>query len=166
MIVVLEGPDFAGKSTLAARLKEHFGGHIHWVGPPPAPTELLRYYLDPVERAAAASDFVVFDRMHVSELVYGPIFRGVSQLSLAEARTIEDRLDALQVVRVHVDAADPILTERFRGPRGDEMVDGEDRLLEVAREYRRLLGGSAGLPHWPKIPFDALASQVERGMKG
>lgn len=160
MIVVLEGPDFAGKSTTAERLTSLFGGDVRWVGQPPASADLVAYYLDPIRDAVSRPDLVVFDRLHISELVYGPIFRGTSRLSRSQAAEIERELDAVGVLKVHIDAPDSLLLERFRGPRGDDMVADERRLLEVAHAYRRLLGGSRGLPRWPTISLDALISTL------
>lgn len=163
MIVVLEGPDFAGKSTTAEQLVHRFGGDVRWVGQPPVSTDLVSYYLDPVQEAASRAGLTVFDRLHVSELVYGPIFRGASRLALHQAREIDKQLDVVGALKVHVDAADSLLLDRFRGPRGDEMVNDERRLIEVANAYRRLLGGGGGLPQWPIMsPTSLFATLDER----
>lgn len=161
MIVVLEGPDFAGKSTLAEQLVDLFGGDVRWVGQPPASADLVSYYLDPIHEAATCADLTVFDRLHISELVYGPIFRGASRLSRQQAQEVERQLDVVGAFKVHVDAPDSLLLERFRGPRGDEMVDDEFRLLEVAHAYRRVLGGAEGLQRWPIIPLDSLVASLD-----
>lgn len=72
MILVLEGPDFAGKSTTAEQLVGLFGGDVRWVGQPPASADLVSYYLDPIHKATTRADLTVFDRLHISELVVLP----------------------------------------------------------------------------------------------
>jgi len=162
LIVVLEGPDFAGKSTIANRLVSRFGGEVRWVGQPPQASEVLDFYLDMIHEAASQGTLTVFDRMHVSELVYGPLFRGVSRLPIHEADQIETELETCGAIKVHVDAPDSVLTERLRGPRGDQMVQSEDRLLDVAHAYRSLLSGENAPLRWLVMSYEDLVTAIER----
>ena len=78
-IIIISGPDFSGKSTLANDLMQKHRNHvyIHCA----VTSDIYTLHTNAITRAIELSkDFtVIIDRLHYSELVYGPIFRnGVS----------------------------------------------------------------------------------------
>lgn len=75
MLIVLEGADGTGKSTLAAELAEHLGTEVLHFGPP-EDHPLAEYQLPLDGYRAGAGQHVVVDRMHWSQEVYGPLHRG------------------------------------------------------------------------------------------
>lgn len=97
MIVILEGPDGAGKTHLAQELiRQNPGLVYHHEGPPPMLTGtdgLMRYYGAQLD--AARGHAVVFDRFALGELVYGPLLRGKSALSLAALRELRRLMAAV-----------------------------------------------------------------------
>lgn len=87
MILIIEGPDGAGKTRLAQSIK---GARYHHEGPPP-PGEhsLLAYYLGIIDQKVQQSPIwapFVFDRLAMGEAVYGPILRGGSRITDDELR--------------------------------------------------------------------------------
>lgn len=146
-IIVLEGPDFAGKSTLSAGLAAACGATIVPNGPPPATGSIRQHYADQIERAASGPG-TVFDRLHIGELIYGPELRGQTRLSEEDLERLEGQLTAVGAVRVHVDVPDAVLLHRLAGPRGDDLIREPDRLLRVAGAYRRIL---TGRPYWQVV---------------
>lgn len=149
MIIVLEGPDFAGKSTLAHQLVEALDDKI-------TPTlrtrvvhngqdkeltsqQLFIKYVGQVANAIEYGGDTIFDRLHVGEVVYGPKYRGDSRLSPAQIVAIGQLLDDAGAIKVHVDADDLTLLDRFRGTRGDDLVTEEADLKQIALSYRQLL---------------------------
>lgn len=75
MTVIVEGPDGAGKTTLAKALAEEFELEYHHEGPPQT-TDVFGHYLHLVMQPN-----VVLDRLALGELVYGPLLRGWSRMS-------------------------------------------------------------------------------------
>ena len=77
MILILEGPDGGGKTTLA---KSMHGAVYHHEGLPPDSVNLTDYYLGLVAAARSRGEPCVFDRLAMSEIVYGPVLRGASRI--------------------------------------------------------------------------------------
>lgn len=75
--VIIEGPDGAGKSTLALAFT-HLGYRYRHEGPPPKGASAFEHY---ARLFAEAKKPTVFDRFHLGELVYGHVLRGESELS-------------------------------------------------------------------------------------
>lgn len=81
-IVIIEGPDCAGKTTLAEAICAATGAAYRHEGPPPATTlDLAAYYGQRIMLAEHAGGNVVFDRLALGELVYGPVARGASRIT-------------------------------------------------------------------------------------
>lgn len=82
-VIVVEGPDGAGKSTLAQRLSKEMGRPLLHTGGPPASKELLLMKLEKID---AAQNNVILDRTpHISDPIYAkaegrPLFLPVSSL--------------------------------------------------------------------------------------
>lgn len=171
-IFVLEGPDFAGKSSHAESIASRLvgGSDIIHNGPDKEypPERLFAKYVTQVAHAINSDRHTIFDRLHVGELIYGPAYRNESRLSFYQIRAIDDMLDDVGAVKVFVDAEDVDLVSRFRGERGDDLVKDEETLLKIAKSYRVLLDPHepdptpllAGLLGFPKLDRQTLPGWV------
>lgn len=79
-MIICEGMDNSGKSTLAYKIREHFGlEHEPSPGPPKSVTELLGRITTSLSREVISE--VVYDRHSVvTERVYGSVLRGEDRL--------------------------------------------------------------------------------------
>lgn len=78
-IIILEGVDGGGKTTLADWLVTKGWVRYH-EGPPPEGRNQLEHYGQQLWRASLNDKPVVFDRLHLGEMAYGPVARDVDTL--------------------------------------------------------------------------------------
>jgi hypothetical protein len=107
MIISLEGPDGAGKTTLARQLQAAFPDmDYHHEGPPPirtrgphaGPDAMLRYYGALLNRNRGNN--IVFDRFALGERVYGPLLRNEHNLPLIAWRELQRLMLASGAVQI------------------------------------------------------------------
>jgi len=100
MIIILEGPDGSGKTTLANQLVLKYGLKYHHEGPPPLnPASATLYYT--TKLLMLSDSDVVIDRFAMGERVYGTIFRKNDRLGdrgWQEFRTLAERLKVVQIL--------------------------------------------------------------------
>ena len=86
--IVLEGPDCAGKTTLAKELEKCGYRYIH--NGPPGNNPYIDYSNQLIH--AGYSGPTVFDRLHVGEMVYGPILRGHSRITMDQFEELNNTI--------------------------------------------------------------------------
>ena len=160
MIIVLEGPDLAGKSTMAKALKQRMPySVILKQGPPRDGRSILETYLLPIE--TFNRETLILDRWHVGELIYGPLLRGKSLLTGQQADYIDMVLQTYGAYFFHVSAPLNVLQDRY-DMRADDLIK-RDQLQDIQLGYLdRLINrdhwaivanfGSQQLPETPLRP--------------
>lgn len=124
MLIILEGVDGAGKTTLATNLFDQLQPH--------APTRVLHrgpmtgdwleeYELDLEDYWPHCGEHIICDRWHVGELVYGPVLRGITKLTPGQRAHVEKFLMRRGAVLVHVTAPTSAVHRRLE-ERGDDLV--------------------------------------------
>jgi thymidylate kinase len=142
MIVILEGNDRAGKTTIADALVSEDGFRKVHFGPPETNDFGLEFILRLTEELLTEIDAdhprdLVFDRAHLGELVYGPLDRGVTRMTSDQMSRIENLLLHAGAVLVWVDTPPYICHERAMDTidqadlsRFEEIHEGYDRAFE------------------------------------
>jgi thymidylate kinase len=88
MLIILEGVDGAGKSTLAAAIKrkielEHPQDVVEYIHASQITGTVFEEYVDPLEDYIPGTNrHIIIDRWHVGELIYGPLYRNGSQFDV------------------------------------------------------------------------------------
>lgn len=141
VIVILEGPDGSGKTTLAQYLQRK-GYKYHHEGPPPLGAEPLLWHYGRVLDSFRGQD-VVIDRLALGECIYGPVVRGIDRLG-EEGWRVFTRL-ALAVGACEIVCLPPPETcfENWRDRRGELFVQPA-QLYEVYSRYAHVVLSDPG----------------------
>lgn len=164
MIIILEGPDGAGKSTLAKQLAEAFQLRIHHEGPPPKDVNVLQHYGRILD--AARGQNVVFDRLYVGERVYGPVVRGEDRLGddgYKRMRQLSWAVGALEVLCL---PAFETCLQNWKDRKGELFADPA-KLRQVYEGYRYSYHGCMHRLYdytYPENSWNALKYDIETVM--
>lgn len=158
MIIVFEGPDGAGKSTLAAQLEEDFiarGAHVTRIayGPPDYTSTAIDFFMGPIqawaEKHILGVDYestfnavLIVDRFHVSELVYRSVLpnRDQNWLSAEDATLLNKALDSLSAHRIYLRPRSQTIIDRFTD-RGDDLVE-PGMIDQIIKNYDELMSSA------------------------
>lgn len=143
-ILIIEGGDGAGKTTLAESLRRRFGArYLHST----RRKDIWKWHTAALDLACRLAErhLVLLDRHWVSEQVYGAVFRGAPGYD-AGARSVDRVLQkhgAVYVLCVPSDPHKQLDRHRQRAAAGREMFGNIERV--VAR-YADLLNGNTAHP--------------------
>lgn len=149
MIIILEGPDGSGKTTLKDSLLSVIPDSlsIHF-GNPTTEEEALNYWKVYAETLSNvnATKTTILDRCWYSDLVYGPIFRNKSEMDILHVRMLE-----AMVYKhgggfvVYCTASVPVLWARCK-KRGEDYVKTKELLSRVSSSYEKVMLHECNLP--------------------
>lgn len=143
-IVVIEGPDGTGKTTLANALVERLGFEYDHCGPPEKPA--LQFYMDSINRHDGDT---VIDRLHVGSYVYGKAFRGLDDLTDFERWLLEGVLRAHNGLLIYTKLPQEVVEANLaRGPDSNDAViyEAADKRLAVRQLYAEYMATVNQLP--------------------
>lgn len=170
MIIVLEGPDGSGKSTIAEAIyrKTHATGYRH--GPPPA-GHAFNTFRNTIWSAAASPANCVVDRLHWGAWPYGNVFRGGSELEMTDILELNSELSSAGGIIVHVTVPAEVAIQRVRD-RGEELSEYEapDKVAAVIAGYEEVWDASwattpeilISLDNEPYCDVDAMSDMLIR----
>lgn len=134
MRLILEGPDGAGKTTLA----QHFvrQGHSYSHEGPPKRSDLLQYYANVL---LSSGPNTVFDRLYLGELVYGPIYRRVDRLGIDGARLMSRLTRAMGIHEIVCLPPFSVCLKNWSSRKTIEMIQQEHQYYQIYSWYEKLV---------------------------
>lgn len=157
MLIVIEGADGAGKTTIAEaigkKIEKSFGLKVEQKhsGPPADGEDLVSTYLSTIGDYSPDGDkAMIIDRLHWGETIYGPLYRpeadieGYGSLGPAGFRYVELYVVSRGGVVVHVDVKEATARRRAE-ERGEDFTNLDD-LEQILTKYRvRYLESNGGI---------------------
>jgi thymidylate kinase len=130
MLILLEGPDGGGKTTLANNLA------LAIDNVPPQSVEIrhcgqprlgpLDEYIRPLYNyIPGVGQHIIYDRHYLGELIYGPLYRGQSNIAADLKVIIERFLNQHGALLVHVTQDVATLVERCKDKNEDFLQEGD-----------------------------------------
>ena len=141
MIIIVEGPDGAGKTTLIKQIYEWLSkdddttvvhhGPYKGVGE----GEMARIYFNAMSPALTYGKHVIFDRSWVSDPIYGEVYRGgQNRIPLHQRRMLERAALSRGGVMISCRPSFEACAEAFNSGR-EEYLDNEEQLKQVYDKY-------------------------------
>jgi thymidylate kinase len=134
-IVILEGPDGAGKTTLAQRYAEA-GARVVHLDRYPGVKSLARIHLAAMLPALSGVSDIVLDRAWITEWIYGDVYRGGKVRINSERRAELEAIASFCETKVIL-CLPPLeaCLETFRKRREREYLKDEEALRQVWQTY-------------------------------
>jgi thymidylate kinase len=152
MIVIIEGCDRTGKSTLAKKIAETIGAEVIHCGKPKTDNPFQEYLeqlvqLDPLKHH-------VFDRFYLGEYVYSTLWRGGCKITSGQFKLLDMVAAGLhKAIVIHANADINTIIERCK-------KDGEDLLKpEQIEKCVDLFNQIIYHTNLPVITYDSDVSQ-------
>jgi thymidylate kinase len=134
-IIILEGIDGAGKSTLAAHILEKSQIRTTLLHRGPLEGTIEDELIYPLQNVAS-DELLIADRWHLGELVYGPIYRGKSLVEGFYNTLIDQLLFDMNAVKVVLSPPLDVVKERL-AIRGEDYLQPE-HVEQVHTQYETL----------------------------
>lgn len=146
-IIILEGPDCSGKTTLANELMSKYKNHAYIHNA--VSDDIEQLHINAIASAFVLSDdfVVIIDRLHLSEQIYGTIFRNKVAYDTAK---IDDKLNSMSNIYKVLCLTDKKSTlEKHKERKNIEMFDNISKVWDA---YSKVKGWKKY--NWKKDKFN------------
>lgn len=137
MIIILEGPDGSGKTTLANKLAQQTGYTLLHRSQPKTEEDKKRM-MDEYMQVIKSGKSCIFDRCWYSEMVYGPVMRDASVISYPQMFELERRLLKNGAIIIHCTGPLTTLWRRCQ-TRGEDYIVDKKTFDQIYYGYYDLL---------------------------
>ena len=144
MIIIIEGPDGSGKTTLAGILSRQTGFPVVHRTQPKSEEEkakMMDGYVDAIKKGKN----IIFDRCWYSEMAYGPIMRDKSVISYPEMYELEQLLTKRGALIIYCTDKPETLWYRC-SKRGEDYMTDYGTFVSICKEFDKIMS----VPH--RIP--------------
>lgn len=142
MIILIDGPDGSGKTTLANKISTQTGYPIVHMSYPKTAEEkqqMMQQYVNAIKGAKN----IIFDRCWYSEMVYGPIVRSGSAISYPEMYALEKLLAKVGAIIIYCTGTKSTLWKRCQ-KRGEDYIVSKDAFDTLCDAYDEVMD----VPHY------------------
>ena len=161
MIIILEGADGVGKTTLAKQLAEELNFYTIHMDKPKNVTKAKQQKQWYKEILTTRND-VILDRSFYSQMIYPMIQGDKSVYTMTDMLDLERDLSAANGIVIYVEDTMENIEEVFK-TRGDDNVDIDD-IDVIIQNYRALFSMTHKVPifnyHTTHSPFEDLMSII------
>lgn len=137
MLIIVEGADCTGKSTLISALKDAIDQPVTLLGkgPPTSRNAVVEYLWPLAGYAPGSGEHIICDRWHLGEMIYPEIFHRNSIMTSAQFDFIHGTLMHLGALVVYLEPPLSTVHARFNA-RGDKLIKNIDQLNESYFQFR------------------------------
>lgn len=136
MIIIIEGPDGSGKTTLANKIKDQTG-YMLLHRSHKTDTEATSLF-DEYAQVIRAGKNCIMDRGWYSELVYGPVMRDKSIITYPQMYELERLLAKNGALIIYCTAPEQTLWKRCL-KRGEDYVTSKDAFHAICNGFDELM---------------------------
>lgn len=141
MIIIIEGPDGSGKTTLARQLASQTGWPILHRSAPKNAEDKLRMFEQYKDIIRDSKD-VIFDRCWYSEMAYGPTMRDETCIGYPDMFELERALTKNGAIIIYCTDDPEILWSRCQR-RGEDYVLHKADFVDICEAYDEIMN----VPH-------------------
>jgi thymidylate kinase len=149
MIIIIEGPDGSGKTTLAKKIAEQAGyEYLHNVQPEydGHDASMVQMYEDLIK----SHTNLVLDRAWYSEMAYGPTMRDHSSISYPDMYRLEELVAKKGGMIIHCTDSVNILWKRCQ-KRGEDYIIHKADFVDIVEAFNEIMS----VPHIiPVVKYD------------
>lgn len=144
MIIIIEGPDGSGKTTLAEKISRMTGWPIEHRSKPNTPEEKARM-MGEYLRVVRLGKNIIFDRCWYSEMVYGKTMRDRSYIDYPQMYELEKRALQHGALLIYCTGPKAALWKRAT-QRGEDYITSREKFDAICDEYDKLMGCPHHIP--------------------
>ena len=137
MIIIVEGPDGAGKTTLAEKISAQTKFPIEHRSKPKTEEEKAKMMEDYLNLVKSARN-VILDRCWYSEMVYGRVMRDQSYIDYPQMYELEKGLAKHGALIIYCTGPKERLWARATR-RGEDYITSRDNFNAICNEYDKLM---------------------------
>ena len=137
MIIIIEGPDGAGKTTLANKIKDQTG-YLLMHRSQPKTEEDKKRMMDEYMQVIKSGKNCVFDRSWYSEMVYGPVMRDASVITYPQMYELERMLARNGALIIHCTGPEIALWKRCL-KRGEDYITDRETFSKIYTGFDELM---------------------------
>jgi thymidylate kinase len=153
MLIIIEGADCTGKTTLAKKLIKTIGEeHVSLLSKgPPALSDPVMEYIWPLSGYIPnTKQHFICDRWHIGEMIYPNIFHRRSIMSIRDFMVIDNAIRALGALIVYLEPPINMVQEHFT-KRGDKFIKDIKTLNDSYFDFHRFVTNKYNLRYDPYI---------------